>query len=162
MYKYVLLSFLALAPLAASASIGTGTEAFSPEKGLDVSRSFEAQRQAIVKALADGETYSEIPVQDRQTVKESLDRISGLLGGAQSVDQLSEAARVEVFNQQERVNTLLTRAREDSRMVCTRERKVGSHRTTNSCMTVADRRRAREQSQDALLNNSGYKAPQTN
>ena len=47
-------------------------------------------------------------------------------------------------------------------MVCTREKKVGSHRATNNCMTVGQRRRAREQSQDALLNNSGYKAPLSN
>ena len=162
MHKLVLLSVLLLAPLAALASTSPGAEAFSPEKGLDVSRSFEAQRQAIVQALAGGQIYSEIPERDRQTVSASLARIAALLDGAQSVDQLPEATRVEVFNEQERVNTLLTRAREDSRMVCTREKKVGSHRATNSCMTVADRRRAREQSQDALLNNSGYKAPQTN
>ena len=153
MYKLVLLSLLALTPLAANAIIGPGDDSFSPEKGLDLSRSFEVQRQAIFKALADGETYREIPSQDRQTVKESLDRISGLLGDAQNADQLPEATRVEVFNEQERVNTLLTKAREDSRLVCTREKKVGSHRTTNSCKTVAERRRDMEESQNALRRN---------
>lgn len=162
MHKLMFLVVVLLAPLAAQASTSTGSNGFSPEKGLDLGRSFQAQHQAILQALADGETYSEIPSQDRQAVKSSLDRISTLLADAQSVDQLSETNRVEVFNEQERVNTLLTRAREDSRMVCTREKKVGSHRATNSCMTVAERRRAREQSQDALLNNSGYKAPQSN
>ena len=162
MHKLMFLAVLLLAPLAVQASTSTGSDGFSPEKGLDLGRSFQAQHQAILQALADGETYSEIPSQDRQAVKSSLDRISTLLADAQSVDQLSETNRVEVFNEQERVNTLLTRAREDSRMVCTREKKVGSHRATNSCMTVAERRRAREQSQDALLNNSGYKAPQSN
>ena len=162
MHKLMFLVVVLLAPLAAQASTSTGSDGFSPEKGLDLGRSFQAQHQAILQALADGETYSEIPARDRQTVKSSLDRIASLLADAQSVDQLSEATRVEVFNEQERVNTLLTRAREDSRMVCTREKKVGSHRATNNCMTVGLRRRAREQSQDALLNNSGYKAPQSN
>ena len=162
MHKLMFLVVVLLAPLAAQASSSTGSDGFSPEKGLDLGRSFQAQHQAFLQALADGETYSEIPARDRQTVKSSLDRISTLLADAQSVDQLSETNRVEVFNEQERVNTLLTRAREDSRMVCTREKKVGSHRATNNCMTVGQRRRAREQSQDALLNNSGYKAPQSN
>lgn len=153
MFKLVLLSLLALAPLAADATISPGNEAFSPEKGLDLSRSFEAQRQAIFKALADGETYREIPAQDRQTVKDSLNRISSLLGDAQSADQLQEATKVEVFNEQERVNTLLTKAREDSRLVCTREKKVGSHRATNNCKTVAERRRDMDDSQNALRRN---------
>ena len=162
MHKLMFRAVLLLAPLAVQASTSTGSDGFSPEKGLDLGRSFQAQHQAILQALADGETYSEIPARDRQTVKSSLDRIASLLADAQSVDQLSETNRVEVFNEQERVNTLLTRAREDSRMVCTREKKVGSHRATNNCMTVGQRRRAREQSQDALLNNSGYKAPLSN
>lgn len=162
MYKLVLLSVLALAPLAAGATIRAGGETFSPEKGLDLNRAFEVQREAIIKALADGETYSEIAARDRQRVRESLDRISGLLGDAQSVDQLPEVAKVEIFNQQELVNTLLTRAREDSRLVCTREKKVGSHRATNNCKTVAERRRDHDQTQNALMNNRGSRLPQAN
>jgi hypothetical protein len=162
MYKLLMLSVLALAPLAANANVPSDGSTFSPEKGLDLSGSFEAQRNAIVSALGDGKTYSEISPNDRQRVTASLDRISSLLGGAGGVGQLPEATKVEVFNEQELVNTVLTQAREDSRLVCTREKKVGSHRTTNNCMTVAERRRAREQSQDALLNNSGYKMPLAN
>ncbi|AKC88180.1 hypothetical protein [Pseudoxanthomonas suwonensis] len=162
MYKLVLASLLALAPLAAGATVQSGGNGFSPDKGLDLSRSFEAQRQAIVGALADGKTYSEISAADRQQVAASLDRISSLLGDAQSADQLSEAAKVEVFNEQERINTLLTRAHEDSRLVCIREKRVGSHRPTNNCMTVAERRRMREQTLDALQSKRGYGLPQAN
>jgi hypothetical protein len=162
MYKLLMLSVLALAPLAANANVPSDGNTFSPEKGLDLSGSFEAQRSAIMSALGDGKTYSEISANDRQRVTASLSRISSLLGGAGSVEELPGATRVEVFNEQELVNTVLTQAREDSRLVCTREKKVGSHRTTNNCMTVAERRRAREQSQDALRNNSGYKMPLAN
>ncbi|MBO9715446.1 MAG: hypothetical protein J7507_01195 [Pseudoxanthomonas sp.] len=159
MYKLLMLSVLAMAPLAASANIPSEGNALSLEKGPGLSGSFEAQRDAIVSALGDGKTYSEISPNDRQRVTASLNRISSLLGDAGSVEQLPETTRIEVFNEQELVNTVLTQAREDSRLVCTREKKVGSHRATNNCMTVAQRQRAREQSQDALLNNSGYKMP---
>ncbi len=153
MNKLVLLIALVLSPTFAVAKIASQGSAFSPEKGLDVSQSFEAQRNAIIKALGDGKTYSEISPDDRQRVTTSLDRIAGLLGGVQDVDQLAVEARVEVFNEQELVNTLLTEAREDSRLVCTREKKVGSHRTTTMCRTVAERRRDMEQSQGALRTN---------
>ena len=69
------------------------------------------------------------------------------------MSELPERTRLEVFNEQELVNTLLTEAREDSRQVCTREKKVGSHRTTTMCKTVAERRRDMEQSQGALRTN---------
>jgi len=153
MHKLVLLTALVLLPFAATAKISSQGSAFSPEKGLDLSNSFEAQRDAIMGALGDGKTYSEISPDDRQKVTSSLNRISGLLGGAESVNQLSEQTKVEVFNEQEVINTLLTEAREDSRVVCTREKKVGSHRTTNTCKTVAERRRDMEESQGALRRN---------
>ncbi|GAB3515397.1 hypothetical protein MNQ95_03515 [Pseudoxanthomonas daejeonensis] len=162
MYKLLMLSALALAPLVASANIQSQGDAFSPEKGLDLSSSFEAQRTAIVTALGDGKTYAEISPDDRQRVTSSLNRISGLLGDVQSVNQLPAATKVEVFNEQELVNTLLTQAREDSRLVCTREKKVGSHRATNSCMTVAERRRAREETEQQLSKMRRVQMPAAN
>ncbi|WP_372018516.1 hypothetical protein [Pseudoxanthomonas sp. 10H] len=150
MYKLLLLSVLAVAPMAASAHIPSEGGTFSPDKGLDLSTSFAAQHSAILAALKDGKTYSEISPADRQQVVASLDRISGLLGASASPTQLSEADRLEVFNEQERVNTLLTRARSDSRLLCTREKPVGSHRPVSKCMTVAERRRAQDNSQQQL------------
>jgi hypothetical protein len=164
MHKLFLVSVLALAPVAASASIQSHAGGFSPEKGLDAnaSASFEAQRAAIVEALGDGKTYSEISAEDRNRVTAALDRMSGLLQGVQNVDQLSENNRVEVFNEQETVNTVLTQAREDSRLVCSREKKVGSNRTTSSCMTVAERRRAREDTEQQLNNFNRVLLPASN
>ena len=162
MHKLLLLSLLALVPLAAKANIQSDGSAFSPEKGLDLSSSFEAQRDAIVTALGDGKTYAEISPDDRQRVTSSLSRISSLLGDARSVNQLPETTRVEVFNEQELVNGVLTQAREDSRLVCTREKKVGSHRVTNNCMTVAERRRAREETEQQLSKMRRMQMPAAN
>lgn len=145
MNKLMLLSFLALmVPATAVATINSGGDAFRPEKGLDLGASFSAQREAINRALGDGETYSELAPDDVQVVQQSMARISRLLGSAQSIDQLPELTRVEIFNEQERINTLLVRAHADSRMVCRREKPTGSNRPTNVCLTVAERRRHQE------------------
>lgn len=111
---------------------------------------FAAQRAAIEKNLADGKTYAEISQADRSKVRESLERISGRLDGVDSVDALAEPIKVALFNDQEIVNTILTRAASDSRVVCQRTKVTGSHRAQNICHTVAERRRRMEADQREL------------
>ncbi len=110
---------------------------------------FEQQRTTIEREMA-GEGYREIDKQQRSEVLAALDRMSRLLGSSTSIDALSAAEKVELFNAQEQVNTILTRAAADSRLTCKRETPTGSHRPTTSCMTVAERRRRQEQAQDNL------------
>lgn len=114
---------------------------------------FAEQRKAIEADLADGETYSEIGLEDRATVNQALNRIAGLFQTYGSVERLSWEDRTQMFNDQEQINNILTKAGEDSRLVCRREKKVGSHRVTTQCSTVANRRRAMEDSQNVLRDN---------
>ena len=155
MKKLLLLSLLGLSLAHAHALASDGAVDVSGAGG------FEAQRSAVLQALDDGKTYAEISPDNRRRVVASLNRISSLLGGRAPAD-LPEAARVEVFNEQEMVNTLLTGARADSRVVCVREKKTGSNRPTNNCKTVAERRRDHEQTQNALMNNRGVNLPPSN
>jgi hypothetical protein len=148
MYRLLLCSLLALSTFGAEAANNPDAEVFSPEKGLDPSVSFEAQRSAILAALNDGKTYSEISNEHSRQVRVSLDRISELLAGKATAADLHGGAQVEAFNEQELVNSLLTKAHDDSRLVCRREKRTGSNRYTSECATVAERRRARD---DAYL-----------
>ena len=109
---------------------------------------FAAQRAQIEQDLADGKTYAEITQSDRTKVRESLHRISGMLEGVESIDALSDEARVRVFNDQEQINQILTMAEADSRLVCTSEAKTGSRRKVTTCETVAERNRRRELDQE--------------
>ena len=146
MYKVVLGSMLALAAVTASAKIDSDG---APTK-VNLSGSFEEQRVAILKDLDGGKVYSEISAKERGDVKDALNRISGVLQAPNGVQGLNEEQKTKVFNDQELVNAILTRAGEDSRLVCTREKVVGSHRPTTQCFTVAERRRMRESDQDTL------------
>lgn len=161
MYKVLLCSLLVMVAFCAEAKIQSDGQVFSPEKGLDLSASFEAQRNAILVALRDGKTYVEISPADMNQVRESLDRISVLLDGKGGVGELQESAKVEVFNRQEQINTLLTQAHQDSRLVCKREKQTGSNRPTNTCLTVAERRRIREDSYYTMKNMRHSETPTT-
>jgi len=109
-----------------------------------------AEQIAQVQAAIEGDDYSEIGSKDKGLVKEALGRIATRMGNHQSVEELSPPDRLEVFNDQQVVNTILTRARADSRMVCNRERMIGSNRHQNVCLTVAQRRAAQEDGRKAL------------
>lgn len=114
---------------------------------------FAEQRAEIEEDLADGKTYAEINSRDRAEVREALDRISRELEGVDSVAELADPAKVTVFNEQERINTILTQAKADSRLVCDHSRPTGSNRKVTKCQTVAERRRRMEADRDHLQRN---------
>jgi len=105
---------------------------------------FDTQREAIEQALSDGTKYGAISTDDRADVRSALSRMSAMITRAGSVDQLSAEEKTAVFNEQERVNTILTKASADSRVVCDHTAKVGTRMKTTKCETVAERRRRRD------------------
>lgn len=111
---------------------------------------FPAQRAKIEKDLGDGETYAEISQDDRARVLESLDRMGALLEGGKPAAALPDPDRVELFNAQEVVNTLLTQAAADSRVTCVQSKVIGTHRRTVVCSTAAERSRRRQQDKDTF------------
>ncbi|HBS55210.1 MAG TPA: hypothetical protein DEA38_05730 [Stenotrophomonas sp.] len=108
------------------------------------------QVRQVEKALDNGE-YAEISADDRAQVRQSLERITLRMGDRQTAQELPPAVQNEVFNDQERINTILTRAHADSRLVCQHTRSTGSNMPKSRCLTVAERRRIEEKGK-ALLN----------
>lgn len=131
--------------LANAAAAREGTTSLSIEKG-----GFTDQKAAIVKAIG-SDRYKELTPAQRREIEQALDRIDAAFAKAGSVDTMSEPERVAVFNDQELVNTRLAKGAEDSRRVCTRERRPGSNLPEVTCLTVAERRRIRESAQRRML-----------
>ena len=65
-------------------------------------------------------------------------------------EQMSEDDRLALFNDQERVNAMLVKAYADSRIVCDKRGRTGSHFRDTKCQTVAERRRRTEEDQQNL------------
>lgn len=111
---------------------------------------FAEQRQALEREIATGERYRSIAQADRRQVLDALKRMQSHLEGKTSLSQLSANERMSVFNDQELINTLLTQAAADSRLVCTTETPVGTRLPKRTCKTVGERRLEREAARDTL------------
>lgn len=91
--------------------------------------SFERERQAVVAQISEGDTYRELSADDKAVVLAGLDRISAALANGDDHADL----RADL----ERVNALLARAAADSRIICERQRAMGSNRVERVCKTHA-------------------------
>ena len=72
-------------------------------------------------------------------LREHQDLVLNLLEGHERSTELSREDQMAVFNALEAISAILNRA-EDERMICRRERSVGSRFATEVCRTVAERR----------------------
>jgi len=140
MTRLNLLVFASLTVLAGVASMGT---AFARdervEMAVDIDRAaFEAAHARIVAELGpDGDRYNEIAPADRQAVLDAMNRIGAKLAKATPEHPLSADDQVQVYNDQELVNTIVTHARAESRLFCERDQTTGSHRVHITCLTIA-------------------------
>lgn len=135
---------LALVLFGASLSLGFAKEAIRADPS-----EFPVLRKQIEKALK-GDDYSELTRTQREEVIAALDRMQATLSGVDSVQHLAPADKTQLFNDQELVNTVLTKAAADSRTVCRQQVRTGSHRHNQVCRTVAEIRREREEAQRQL------------
>ncbi|KHL52183.1 hypothetical protein [Xanthomonas cannabis] len=111
---------------------------------VDVNTPVAQQVAQVRKELDGGTKYSEISQEDRAKVLSALTRIEIAVKDQGDAQALTPDQKAAVYNDQELINTILTRAGEESRLICTREKATGSHHTTSICKTVAERRRSRD------------------
>lgn len=128
----------------------TFTSAMAESVRLSAVEAFEAERKQIIKDLNSNTIYKEINGGDMKLVKDTLGRMSDNLANIDDLSAMSEAQRAELYNDQELVNTVLTMAENDSRMVCRRSGRLGTNFKTTTCETVKDRRARQEADRRAI------------
>lgn len=154
MLKAIVLGLLLITSSVAHAKIDSLSSREGAASKLNIQSPFGVQQQQILRDLAGGEKYGEISAQDSAKVKEALSRMSSQLASTDgSVEGLSAEQRATLLNDQELINAILTHAGEESRLVCTKEKAVGTRRSTTHCITVAERRRHREEAQNEMDKN---------
>ncbi|MCC8626654.1 hypothetical protein [Xanthomonas vesicatoria] len=117
---------------------------------VDVEKPFKPKAAQVRSDLEKGEKYSEISQEERAKVVAALDRMERAMDAQPDVRALQPDQQVAVRNDQALVTRILTRAGEDSRLICRRERATGSQMSTKQCTTAAERRRQTAVSQDQI------------
>ena len=130
--------------LAAIAVLLLPLTAFGETAKLSALDQFEQQKATILQDIKDNTVYSEISHKDANIVRDALNRMSENLEGVADLSEMTVDQRAALYNDQELVNTVLTMAENDSRMVCRRRGRLGSNFKTTTCETVAERRERQE------------------
>jgi hypothetical protein len=111
------------------------------------------QQEIRAEVKARSGRYKEMPATTRDELLARQDELLRVLDGKQSLDELPENQRLKVFNTLEWIEATVNNL-EAERMVCTREKTIGSNRIERVCRTVAQMKKEREQAQQDLLRNS--------
>jgi hypothetical protein len=82
----------------------------------------------------ESKSYEHVDNERRRDVASAQAEIKSVLNGKRSMDELSDAQRIELFNAHEHVVSILNDAELDRR-ICKRETKIGSHRGELVCTT---------------------------
>ena len=111
--------------------------------------------QHELRAKLDAPTgeYKRYTSQQLETMKRAQDRVFAMLDGVESLDALNQAQRIELSNKLDEIKATLL-AREDSRMICRLERRIGSNMMERRCETVASREERRREA-DVMLQRDG-------
>lgn len=105
---------------------------------------FTTQVAEIEAGMQDGGPYAGLEAGQQARVRKLLADMAGILADVDSVDRLSQPDMARLFNAQEEANAILTGRPVNERMVCKRERKLGSNLSHMNCQVIAesDQRRA--------------------
>jgi len=99
------------------------------------------REQRAIRDQAESSTgkYSRFKPEAMVRLTKAQERVFRLLDGKQSVDHLNMHQKVELFNALEEVKAVLNDNEQD-RLICHRERKVGTTIKETRCATVAQRK----------------------
>jgi len=103
----------------------------------DISKFLDYQRD-LRGDMQGGSKFKHVDGSSKRRVFAAQDKLFALLQGKNSIDELQDDQKVEVYNAQAEIAAVLTDAELD-RPVCKRERPIGSNMMKTVCITKRDR-----------------------
>lgn len=125
--------FLLLA-LAAASSIAAKENYNEPSVKADTKEAFAEVATSVRKGMEDGGRFEYLKPKERAQVEQGLDQMTALFDKYGTVQAMDEKGKIELFNAQESVNSVLT-LRDRDRVICKKEAPIGSHIPIVQCHT---------------------------
>ena len=141
-----------LKPLAFAALLAVcAAPAFAQNDGVDDTVPEILQTQHALRTKLDNPTgeYSRFSPGDLAKMRGAQDEIFRMLNGVSSLDQLKEDQKIALSNQLDQVKATLTQ-NEGNRLICYRERRIGTNLLEKRCETVDEREARAHASQDQM------------
>ncbi len=130
--------------------VAAGASAQAVErKPMAIAPILEQQAEIRDGVIAGTGRYKNIPASKRVDLLSKQAGLMEMLKGKTSTDDLSEPQRIEAFNTLEYIEAAIN-GTDDERMICHREKVIGTTRITRVCRTVADDRRFREEARERM------------
>jgi len=126
--------------------------AFAADDGVDDTAPEILQTQHALRAKLDNPTgeYAHFSSGDLSKMRTAQDEVFHVLDGVTSLDQLNAQQKMELSNALDEIKATLA-GNESQRLICHRERKIGTNIVEKRCETAAERElRARESEKDMM------------
>ena len=128
-------------------SIGIATCALAKEKYREAINAgsigdLEKVSASVRKDMQPGGRYEYVSPAEKKTVDTKLTEMASLLQRDGSVKTMPQDQKLQLFNAQEAVNSILQR-RDNDRVICKSEAPVGSHIPVTTCHTYRQEQEAR-------------------
>lgn len=120
-----------------------------PAVNANTKDSFDAVSTWVRKEMNAPGRYSYVTAAERNTINSKFEQMSGLYAKTPDIAQMTDAQKLQMFNDQEQINAILAK-RDNDRLVCKNEIPVGSHIPVKSCETAGTIEARRRNDQDYL------------
>lgn len=98
---------------------------------------FVTESSKVRTQMEKGGRFEFVNKDERETVNSKLDAMTRMFDKKPSVAEMNESERIQMINDQEQINAILTRSDGD-RMICKSVAPVGSHIPVKTCKSQRD------------------------
>jgi hypothetical protein len=107
---------------------------------------FDTVAANVREGMKPGGRYEYVKPAERATIEQKLSMMDSLFKQSPTVAGMSQETKIELYNDQEVVNSILTQ-RDSERVICKKEAPIGSHIPITTCSTYGQLQDAHKNSE---------------